>query len=353
MVDEKLFCPRVSSTSKIYWDECARRAHARVQKYMDDAIFATSESVTVVSDALNDKEATENAFDENVHQGDACRELPFDESGDPESLNAHDMDTSHHALDASSNATLVKRIQTLELELESEKQRYRQLVDDFESRECDRVSEIQALSARARNAEAARAEANAEISHLNNELSRIETVIRQEESVVRLRLEAEHEVRVGRLATELDRVRGDLEAKTAEIHEMRDGDAKTFGALNAIRDELLGKVKSEVQRLTGTIDEVYDAIGSSSRSLRRENETVPRMSQCVPSLRERSPISTTKSPRNGHALAEPSTPGRSSSHRSSVSSQRRGDKFQLSAFSDRKSKPVSSNKGLVGYANIH
>ena len=353
MVDEKLFCPRVSSMSKIYWDECARRAHARVQKYMDEAIFATSESVTVVSQALDDKEETENAFDENVHQGDACRELPFDESGHPESLNAHDMDTSHHALDASAHATLVKRIQTLKLQLESEKQRYRQLVDDFESRDCDRVSEIQALSARARNAEAARAEAHAEISHLNNELSRIETVIRQEESVVRLRLEAEHEVRVGRLATELDRVRGDLEAKTAEIHEMRDGHAKTFGALNAIRDELLGKVKTEVQRLTGTIDEVYDAIGSSSRSLRRENETVPRISQCVPSLRERAPISTTKSPRNGHSLAEPNTPGRSSSHRSSVSSQRRGDKFQLSAFSDRKSKPVSSNKGLVGHANIH
>ena len=340
MVDEKLVCPRVSSSSKIYWDECARRAHARVHKYMDEAIFATSaESATVVSDALDDKDASEHASDDDSHQRDVHRELWFDERGNPEGSNLNDMDTAEDALHASANASLVKRIQTLELELESEKKRCRKLVDDFESRECDKISEIQDLSARARNAEAARAEAYAEVGHLKNELSRIETVIRQEESVVRLRLEAEHEVRVGRLATELDRGRGDLESKTAEIHEMRDSDAKTFGALNAIRDELLGKVKTEVQRLTGTIDEVYDAIGSSSRSLHRENTTLPRLSQCVPSRRERAPIDAAKS-RNIHALAEPNTPGKNS-------------KFQLSAFSHRKSKPVSSNKGLVGYANIH
>ena len=191
--------------------------------------------------------------------------------------------------------------------------------------------------------------------------ARGETVIRQEESVIRLRLEAEHEVRVGRLATELDRVRGELEARSSELRDARANDAKTFDALNRVREELLGRLKSETQKLLGTIDCVCDAMDSASKSLHRDGvAATPRISQSVPSRRERTLVVDTKQSRGHGAVGtpEPGTPTSSQSrHRavasSSVAQQNAQRRLHLSAQSDRLRKPIASQKGLVGYANIY
>jgi hypothetical protein len=231
----------------------------------------------------------------------------------------------------------------------------------MESREVAHATERETLEARARDAEAGRVAAEAEASHLRGEIARGETVIRQEESVVRLRLEAEHEVRVGRLATELDRVRGELEARSSELRDARANDAKTFDALNRVREELLGRLKSETQKLLGTIDCVCDAMDSASKSLHRDGvAATPRISQSVPSRRERTLVVDTKQSRGHGAVGtpEPGTPTSSQSrHRavasSSVAQQNAQRRLHLSAQSDRLRKPIASQKGLVGYANIY
>jgi hypothetical protein len=156
-------------------------------------------------------------------------------------------------------------------------------------------------------------------------------------------------------------VRGELEARSSELRDARANDAKTFDALNRVREELLGRLKSETQKLLGTIDCVCDAMDSASKSLHRDGvAATPRISQSVPSRRERTLVVDTKQSRGHGAVGtpEPGTPTSSQSrHRavasSSVAQQNAQRRLHLSAQSDRLRKPIASQKGLVGYANIY
>ncbi|CAL54753.1 unnamed product [Ostreococcus tauri] len=260
--------------------------------------------------------------------------------------------------------------------LEDERTKRQSLEGELDAKDAVHANALEALAQKMRDAEAGRAEAEAEVSHLRSELARMETVIRQEEGVIRLRLEAEHEVRVGRLATELDRVRGELEARSRDLEETFERNEKTFEELERVREHLLGRLKTETQGILGTVDRVFDVFGSISKSLHRIDAETPRVSQIVPSKRDRTlVIDVAKHASRGHALAtsDPSTPTNSRSSRRSgnvnafippgrrdtssgaTASQQQSAsrRFQLSAHPDRRAKPVTSNKGLVGYANAH
>jgi len=365
-------------------DACAALARTRVRACMramtratilsatdDDDGGATASATATTRDGDDDDD---RVSDDDDRASSATEEARDDE--DDEDANrlgrAREVDEgASSVVDANDDA----RARALADALSAERAMRQGLEAAMESREVAHATERETLEARARDAEAGRVAAEAEASHLRGEIARGETVIRQEESVIRLRLEAEHEVRVGRLATELDRVRGELEARSSELRDARANDAKTFDALNRVREELLGRLKSETQKLLGTIDYVCDAMNSASKSLHRDGvAATPRISQSVPSRRERTLVVDTKQSRGHGAVGtpEPSTPTssqsrhRASSHATNASSSTRREvasssqaqqnaqrRLHLSAQSDRLRKPIASQKGLVGYANIY
>ena len=158
------------------------------------------------------------------------------------------------------------------------------------------------------DARACRAEAEAETFRLRDEIERIETVIRQEEGVVRLRLEAEHEVRVGRLATELDRVRGELENCAEELRRERERDSATVHELDRVRDELIGRLREEMKTALASIDCVSEAVGAVSKDLRGETPQVDAFLSAFGRsgrafvVDTRSPSSSTSSSSRTHAM---------------------------------------------------
>jgi len=179
--------------------------------------------------------------------------------------------------------------------LEEERARRDALENAAEMREVTWAKEREDFVSKIHDAETRRAEAEAETFRLRDEIERVETVVRQEEGVVRLRLEAEHEVRVGRLATELDRVRGQLENCADELRRERERDSATVRELDRVRDELIGRLREEMKTVVASIECVSDAVGSASKDLRGETPAERRVSQCVPSKRERAFVVDTRS----------------------------------------------------------
>lgn len=179
--------------------------------------------------------------------------------------------------------------------LEEERARRDELENAAEVREVTWAKEREDFVSKIHDAETRRAEAEAETFRLRDEIERVETVVRQEEGVVRLRLEAEHEVRVGRLATELDRVRGELENCADELRRERERDSATVRELDRVRDELIGRLREEMKTVLASIDCVSDAVGTASKDLRGETPAERRVSQCVPSKRERAFVVDTRS----------------------------------------------------------
>ena len=365
-------------------DACAALARTRVRACMramtratilsatdDDDGGATASATATTRDGDDDDDRVSDADDRASTATEEARDDEDDEDANRLGRAREVDEGASSVVDANDDA----RARALADALSAERAMRQGLEAAMESREVAHATERETLEARARDAEAGRVAAEAEASHLRGEIARGETVIRQEESVIRLRLEAEHEVRVGRLATELDRVRGELEARSSELHDARANDAKAFDALNRVREELLGRLKSETQKLLGTIDYVCDAMNSASKSLHRDGvAATPRISQSVPSRRERTLVVDTKQSRGHGAVGtpEPSTPTssqsrhRASSHATNASSSTRREvasssqaqqnaqrRLHLSAQSDRLRKPIASQKGLVGYANIY
>ena len=189
--------------------------------------------------------------------------------------------------DASATRNDTRERARLTRELEKERAQRSELENAAEMREVTWAKEREDFVSKINDAETCRAEAEAETFRLRDEIERIETVIRQEEGVVRLRLEAEHEVRVGRLATELDRVRGELENCAEELRRERERDSATVHELDRVRDELIGRLREEMKTALASIDCVSEAVGAVSKDLRGETPAARRVSQCVPSKRER------------------------------------------------------------------
>ena len=107
-----------------------------------------------------------------------------------------------------------------------------------------------ALSAEQGNLQAEKAKIQQEIEEARQEaarsadaLARAEEAIRQEETVARLKLEAEHNAKVSRLATEIDRLRDELEQRTNSMgNEMMRWKAQADAAANAVslaKDEVM------------------------------------------------------------------------------------------------------------------
>ena len=156
--------------------------------------------------------------------------------------------------DASATRNDARERARLTRELEKERAQRSELENAAEMREVTWAKEREDFVSKINDAETRRAEAEAETFRLRDEIERIETVIRQEEGVVRLRLEAEHEVRVGRLATELDRVRGELENCAEELRRERERDSATVHELDRVRDELIGRLREEMKTALSSID---------------------------------------------------------------------------------------------------
>ena len=198
--------------------------------------------------------------------------------------------------DASATRNDTRERARLTRELEKERAQRSELENAAEMREVTWAKEREDFVSKINDAETCRAEAEAETFRLRDEIERIETVIRQEEGVVRLRLEAEHEVRVGRLATELDRVRGELENCAEELRRERERDSATVHELDRVRDELIGRLREEMKTALASIDCVSEAVRAVSKDLRGETPAARRVSQCVPSKRERAFVVDTRSP---------------------------------------------------------
>lgn len=107
-----------------------------------------------------------------------------------------------------------------------------------------------ALSAEQGNLQAEKAKIQQEIEEARQEasrsadaLARAEEAIRQEETVARLKLEAEHNAKVSRLATEIDRLRDELEQRTNSMgNEMMRWKSQADAAANAVslaKDEVM------------------------------------------------------------------------------------------------------------------
>lgn len=365
----------------VSWETCARRADARVRDAM--AILSARDESLHSSDLKRAKTrecegdlrrlASENA------DARACGANASVEASEGENEGEGEGGAAGHgrreAEDAGERARSAREIVDLgrELEnvLESEREMRRELERELRARDAEHANALEALEAKARGAEAAREEAMAEARELQSELNRVETVTRQEENVARLRLEAEHEVRVGRLATELDRVRGELEARSSALENERQKASKASDELKRVRDELVVRLNSDSSLLLETISSLDVAIGACGESLRRADAPAPRMSQIVPSHRDRTSVDTSSTPANS-ALATATKPSlrNAVSLDSSISSRlshRTGALrpeaspaqttsrrlVHAQAPPDRRTKPVTSLRGVVGYANIY
>lgn len=353
-------------------DICARAARVRVRACVQAYVASASEDTNGRANAIL-SEPTRSSDDEDEDAGDDVRvDANATELALTAPLEAHARANSSE--DASSSDAIelenTKRrsevgmgglcdapesdVRALVRALEEERASRQKLEVDMDARDASWAAKLEAIAAKMRDAEAGRAEAEAESSHLRGELARIETVIRQEEGVIRLRLEAEHEVRVGRLATELDRVRGELEARSGDLEQTHERDEKTFEQLESVRENLLGRLKNETQIVLSTIDCVFEAMASASKTLHREDDgETPRASQSVPSRRNRTLVLDVGRPvaRNqvSSTSINPTTPRSSQRLSSSASTQQHTPSRRMQVTQTERRQKPSASRSLVGY----
>ena len=354
------------TVADVSWDACARRADARVRACLT-TILSDSSTMTV------ERTDEGTSFKNHVHTpytydaaalvvGDGTSASDKNEGVQSQSddMNRHSDEEEEEACDGSPGEMATNLERDMIIHLENVLSCEREARKDLERELATRDDAVEALEAKARATEAAREEAIAEARRLQGEVSRVETVTRQEENVTRLRLEAEHEVRVGRLATELDRVRGELEARNTALEEERQKAAAASDELKRVRDELIMRLNKESHAFLETISSVNEAIGACGENLRLAQAPVPRMSQSVPSHRDRasidiaaptpvSPSPTIKSAGRSEQISSPSRV----SHRAIAPHAPPQRRLQMQAQPDRRMKPVASQKGVVGYANIY
>lgn len=353
------------------YDTCVRLARDRVRACMEACVASAPEeancranAILSVSTLSNDDADADDVVEDDVSDvedaplEDVSLELDARASSSEDAAFSDLLErekTKRHAEVGTSVAEDAREldVRALVRALEDERANRQKLEAEMDARDASRAAELEALAAKMRDADAGRAEAEAESSHLRGELARIETVIRQEEGVIRLRLEAEHEVRVGRLATELDRVRGELEARSEDLELAIARDEKTFAELESVRENLLGRLKSETQTVLGTIDRVFEAMASASKALHRDDGETPRVSQSVPSRRDRTLVLDVSRPaaraQFSSTALNPSTPRSSRRLSGSASTQQQTPSRRIQvAQTERRTKPLAS-RSLVGH----
>ena len=109
------------------------------------------------------------------------------------------------------------------------------------------AAERGALEAEKAKVEAEIEEARGDAQRSAEALARAEEAIRQEETVARLKLESEHNAKVSRLATEIDRLKEELEQRTNAMgNEMMRWKSQADAAANAVslaKDEVMERKK--------------------------------------------------------------------------------------------------------------
>ena len=148
---------------------------------------------------------------------------------------------------------LEEQVEEVSRRLEDEIELKEQALADLQnlSHEQQRNAALKAaLSAEQGNLQAEKAKIQQEIEEARQEaarsadaLARAEEAIRQEETVARLKLEAEHNAKVSRLASEIDRLRDELEQRTNSMgNEMMRWKSQADAAANAVslaKDEVM------------------------------------------------------------------------------------------------------------------
>ena len=148
---------------------------------------------------------------------------------------------------------LEEQVEEVSRRLEDEIELKEQAMADLQnlSHEQQRNAALKAaLSAEQGNLQAEKAKIQQEIEEARQEaarsadaLARAEEAIRQEETVARLKLEAEHNAKVSRLASEIDRLRDELEQRTNSMgNEMMRWKSQADAAANAVslaKDEVM------------------------------------------------------------------------------------------------------------------
>ena len=148
---------------------------------------------------------------------------------------------------------LEEQVEEVSRRLEDEIELKEQALADLQnlSHEQQRNAALKAaLSAEQGNLQAEKAKIQQEIEEARQEaarsadaLARAEEAIRQEETVARLKLEAEHNAKVSRLASEIDRLREELEQRTNSMgNEMMRWKSQADAAANAVslaKDEVM------------------------------------------------------------------------------------------------------------------
>lgn len=358
------------TSSDASWDACARRADARVRACMMGAIFSDTSTATTGVDICGT----------SSHDDHVCtdRDIPtttdatvvaaaaataHDDESIEDAARQHDDMKRHFAQEGEEAPSSEETGKSIEREmivhLESVLSCERDARKDLERELAARDDAIEELEAKTRRLES---EAISEARRLQSEVNRVETVTRQEENVTRLRLEAEHEVRVGRLATELDRVRGQLEARETELENERQKAKKASDELNRVREELIVRLNSQSNAFMETISSINEAIATCGENLQPDHPPPsPRMSQSVPSHRDRASIDIAQtapvpllSSTKTASRVEPTSLSSRVGQRMNAHQPPRARLHMLhSQPQNRRMKPVSSQKGVVGYANIY
>ena len=126
------------------------------------------------------------------------------------------------------------------------------------------AAERGALEAEKNKVEAEIEEARADARRSAEALARAEEAIRQEETVARLKLESEHNAKVARLATEIDRLREELENRTNAMgNEMMRWKSQADAAARAVstaKDEVLERKReldSTKEKMDILVEKLY------------------------------------------------------------------------------------------------
>ena len=353
------------TSSGASWDACARRADARVRECMVGAIFSDTSTATTEVDICGTSSHGDHVCTNcDIPTSTDATVAAAAENDDEDAASQHDDMKRHFAEEgeeapsSEETATYIEREMIVHLEsvLSCERDARKDLEGELAARD-DAIEELEAKTRRLES------EAISEARRLQSEVNRVETVTRQEENVTRLRLEAEHEVRVGRLATELDRVRGQLEARETELENERQKAKKASDELNRVREELIVRLNSESNAFMETISSINEAIAACGENLQPDHPPpIPRMSQSVPSHRDRASIGTAQtapvpllsSTKTASRVEQTSLSSRVG-QRTNVHQPPRARFHMLHGAQpqNRRMKPVSSQKGVVGYANIY
>ena len=358
------------TSSDASWDACARRADARVRACMVGAIFrntstATTEENICGSSCHDDHVCTDCDIPATTDATFAAAAAENDDEAieDADAASQHDDMKRHFAEEGEEAPSSEETANCIEREmivhLESVLSCERDARKDLERELAARDDALVQLEAKTRRLES---EAISEARKLQSEVNRVETVTRQEENVTRLRLEAEHEVRVGRLATELDRVRGQLEARETELENERQKAKRASDELNRVREELIVKLNSESNAFMETISSINEAIAACGENLQPDHPPpIPRMSQSVPSHRDRAsigiaqtaPVPLLSSTKTANHVEPTSLSSRVGQRTNAHQPPRARFHMVHAQPQNRRMKTVSSQKGVVGYANIY